>query len=60
VAAGCGALLVIAPPAAPTISTVALSIFLTLVAGCVQAALIAVWPPQRWRVQRDALTRVYR
>ena len=33
---------------------------LTVAAGCVQAALIAVWPPQRWRVQRDALTRAYR
>src|SRR4029077_19792392 len=33
---------------------------LTVAAGCVQAALIAVWPPQRWREQRDALTRAHR
>ncbi len=37
-----------------------LATLLTVAAGCVQAALIAVWPPQRWRVQRDALTRAYR
>ena len=60
VAAASAALLVIAPPVAPSVSAVLVSALLTVVACCVQAALIAVWPPQRWRVQRDALTRAYR
>jgi uncharacterized membrane protein YccC len=60
VAAASTALLVIAPSVAPSPSDVVLSTLLTVAAGCVQAALIAVWPPQRWRVQRDALTRAYR
>jgi uncharacterized membrane protein YccC len=60
VAAASAALLVIAPPVAPSVIAVAFSALLTVVAGCIQAALIAVWPPQRWRVQRDALTRAYR
>ncbi|HXO54694.1 MAG TPA: FUSC family protein, partial [Mycobacterium sp.] len=60
VAAATAALLVIAPPVAPSLSAVVSSTLLTVAAGCVQAALIAVWPPQRWRAQRDALTRAYR
>jgi uncharacterized membrane protein YccC len=60
VAAATAALLVISPPVAPSMAAVALSTVLTVAAGCVQAALIAVWPPQRWRGQRDALTRAYR
>ena len=60
VAAASAALLVISPPVAPSLTAVVLSTLLTVAAGCVQAALIAVWPPQRWRVQRDALTRAYR
>jgi uncharacterized membrane protein YccC len=60
VAAATAALLVIAPPAAPSLSGVVATTALTIAAGCVQAALIAVLPPQRWRVQRDALTRAYR
>ena len=60
VAAATAGLLVISPPVAPSISAVVLSTVLTVAAGCVQAALIAVWPPQRWRGQRDALTRAYR
>jgi uncharacterized membrane protein YccC len=60
VASAGAALLVIAPPVALSVSAVVFSALLTVVAGCVQAALIAVWPPQRWRVQRDALTRAYR
>lgn len=59
VAAGTSALLVISPPVAPSVSAVVFCTLLTVAAGCVQAALIAVWPPQRWRVQRDALTRAY-
>ncbi len=60
VAAGAASLLVIAPPTAPSLGGVIVSTVLTVAAGCVQAALIAVWPPQRWRVQRDALTTAYR
>ena len=60
VAAASAALLVISPPVAPSLTAVVLATLLTVAAGCVQAALIAVWPPQRWRVQRDALTRAYR
>jgi uncharacterized membrane protein YccC len=58
--AACAALLVISPPVAPSVTGVVFSTLLTVAAGCVQAALIAVWPPQRWRVQREALTRAYR
>ena len=60
VAAATAALLVISPPVAPSLTAVVSSTLLTVAAGCVQAALIAVWPPARWRVQRDALTRAYR
>jgi uncharacterized membrane protein YccC len=60
VATATAALLVISPPVAPSMHAVVLSTVLTVAAGCVQAALIAVWPPQRWRGQRDALTRAYR
>jgi uncharacterized membrane protein YccC len=60
VAAAIAALLVISPPVALSLTAVVFSTLLTVAAGCVQAALIAVWPPQRWRVQRDALTRAYR
>lgn len=60
VAAGAGALLVIAPPVAPSVSSVIVTTALTFASGCVQASLIAVWPPHRWRLQRDALTRAYR
>lgn len=60
VATATAALLVISPPVAPTMTAVVMSTVLTVAAGCVQAALIAVWPPQRWRGQRDALTRAHR
>lgn len=60
VAAAASALLVIAPPEPPTAAGVVVPTLLTILAGGVQAALIAVWPPQRWRAQRDALTYAYR
>lgn len=60
VAAAGSALLVIAPPIAPSVTSVALPTILTIATGCVQAALIAVWPPQRWRTQSDALALAYR
>jgi uncharacterized membrane protein YccC len=60
VAAAGTALLIVAPPEAPSVTSVALPTILTIAAGCVQAALIAVWPPQRWRTQSDALGAAYR
>ncbi|MCV7298717.1 FUSC family protein [Mycobacterium barrassiae] len=60
VAAAGTTLLIIAPPVTPSVSAVALPTLLTVAAGFVQAALIAVWPPQRWRTQSDALAWAYR
>ncbi|WP_280830880.1 FUSC family protein [Mycolicibacterium frederiksbergense] len=60
VASAASALLVLAPPTAPTLAQAALAPALVLVAGAVQATLIAVWPPRRWRAQREGLTRAYR
>lgn len=59
VAAAGGALLAIAPPLAPSASSVLLPTVLTMAAGALQAGLIAVWPPQRWRTQRMALAEAY-
>ncbi len=60
VAAAASALLVIAPAEEPSLWGVVVPTVLTIAAGCVQAALVALWPPQRWRLQRDALTEAYR
>ena len=60
VATAAAGLLVIAAPVAPSWATVVFSTLLTVAGGCIQAALIAAFPPQRWRLQRDALTRTYR
>ena len=60
VGAAGSALVVVAPPDAPSVTSVALPTILTIAAGFVQAALIAVWPPQRWRTQSDALAWAYR
>jgi len=60
VAAAAMGLLVVSPPIAPSLTAVVFSTLLTVAAGCVQAVLIAVFPPRRWRAQRDALTRAYR
>jgi uncharacterized membrane protein YccC len=60
VAAGGSALLVIAPTDVPSATSVALPTLLTIAAGFAQAALVAVWPPQRWRTQSDALAWAYR
>ncbi|MFV9636820.1 FUSC family protein [Mycobacterium neumannii] len=59
VAAAGGALLVIAPPLPPSVSSVLVPTALTIVAGALQAGLIALWPPQRWRTQREALADAY-
>lgn len=60
IAAAAGALLVTAPPVAPTLSSVATATVLAVGGGLVQAVLIGLWPRRRWRLQRDALTRAYR
>jgi uncharacterized membrane protein YccC len=59
VAAAASALLVIAPPVAPSWAAVGGSAALAVAGGTAQAALIAIWPRRRWRVQRAALTRAY-
>lgn len=60
IACASGALLIIAPPAAATLSSAVGSAALATAAGLVQALIIAVWPQRRWRVQREALTAAYR
>jgi uncharacterized membrane protein YccC len=60
VGAAGSAMIVVAPPDVPSVTSVALPTILTIAAGFVQAALIAVWPPQRWRTQGDALAWAYR
>lgn len=60
VASAASALLVIAPAAVPSLGDAVLAPALVFVAGVLQALLIAVWPPRRWRTQREGLTRAYR
>ena len=58
IAGAAGVLLVIQQPQpAPA---AAMSAVLAVVAGLTQTALIAVWPPRRWRLEREALTKAYR
>lgn len=59
IAAAASALLVTAPPAAPSFSSVAIATALVVAGGLTQAALIGIWPQRRWRVQREALARAY-
>ncbi|WP_264077620.1 FUSC family protein [Mycolicibacterium houstonense] len=59
VASAASALLVLTPPVTPTLGQLLLAPTLVVVAGVVQAVLIAVWPPRRWRAQREGLTRAY-
>ena len=54
------ALLVTLPPTEPSWSGVATATGLAVAGGLVQAALVAIWPRRRWRVQRDGLARAYR
>lgn len=60
VASAASALLVIAPANAPTWADILLTPVLVLATGLLQAVLIAVRPPRRWRAQREGLTRAYR
>jgi hypothetical protein len=58
IAGASGLLLVIQHPQ-PALGATA-SALLAVLAGLTQAALIAAWPPRRWRLEREALTKVYR
>lgn len=60
VASAASALLVLAPQTVPTLGDAFLAPVLVFGAGVLQAILIAVWPPRRWRTQREGLTRAYR
>ncbi len=57
--AGASGLLLVIQHPQPALWAVASALF-AIVAGLTQAALIAVWPPRRWRLEREALTKVYR
>lgn len=57
--AGASGLLVVIQHPQPVLAALAAALF-AVVAGLTQAALIAVWPPRRWQLERDALTKVYR
>ncbi len=58
VAGASGLLLVIQHPQ-PALWAAASALF-AVVAGLAQAALIAAWPPRRWRLEREALTKAYK
>lgn len=60
IGAASAALLVVAPPVAPTIATAVVTTALAVTGGLSQALVIALWPPQRRRTQRDALVAAYR
>lgn len=60
IASAAGALMVAAAPVAPTWASTLGTAGLAVGAGALQAVVIAVWPPRRWRVQHDALTAAYR
>lgn len=57
--AGASGLLLVIQQPQPALAAAASALF-AVVAGLTQAALIAVWPPRRWRLEREALTKVYR
>jgi uncharacterized membrane protein YccC len=60
VAAAGSALLVTLPPTEPTWSGTVTATALAVAGGLAQAALVAIWPRRRWRIQRDGLARAYR
>lgn len=60
VASAASALLILAPPDPPTVSGAVGAAAMAVLAGLVQAALVALWPPQQWRVEREAMTQAYR
>nr|WP_307787479.1 FUSC family protein [Mycolicibacterium sp. S2-37] len=60
VCAAAAGLLVLAPPAATGWIEVVAGTATTVAAGLLQAGLVWLRPPQRWRVQQNALTRAHR
>ncbi|PRC44862.1 hypothetical protein C6A85_98080, partial [Mycobacterium sp. ITM-2017-0098] len=58
--AAAAALLVTAPSVAPTLASTLGTCALAVAGGLLQATVIALWPPQRWRTQRAALITAYR
>ncbi len=60
VAAAITMLVVVAEPAAASPSEALLDAGVAILAGWTQAALIGVWPPQPWRVQREAMAGAFR
>jgi uncharacterized membrane protein YccC len=57
--AGASGLLLVIQHPQPALAAVGSALF-AVVSGLTQAALIAVSPPRRWRLERAALTKVYR
>ena len=53
--AGASGLVLVIQHPQPALAALA-SAVLAVIAGLTQAALIAVWPPRRWQLERDALT----
>lgn len=60
VAAAAAGLLVITPAEAMSVLALAGTAALMVIAGVVQAGLVWLRPPQRWRAQQHALTRAHR
>lgn len=62
IGAASGALMVAATSAGTPVSVGAAlgTAALAVVGGLSQAVVLAVWPPQRWRAQRDAVVAAYR
>lgn len=60
VAAAAAGLLVITPQESMSVAAVLATTALTVATGLVQAALVWLRPPQRWRAQQRALTRAHR
>lgn len=60
VSAAAAALLIISPSTAPTWVEAIAGTAMAAAAGLLQAGLVWLRPPQRWRVQQHALTRAHR
>ncbi|WP_264061230.1 FUSC family protein [Mycolicibacterium psychrotolerans] len=60
IASAAGALMVVAAPVPPTWASTVGAAGRCSVAGALQAVVVAVWLPRRWRMQHDALTAAYR
>ena len=57
--AGASGLLLVIQHPQPALAALASALF-AIAAGLTQTALIVVWPPRRWRLEREALAKVYR